>query len=420
MNDARTAGSRVPRRARGVIAGLAWVMFTPVTVWAHPYDVANPPPTDFASAVRSMRTEVAAMVRSSQAGDFADLAQRAVCLDTLAMNAPGFAMKQHAVLADSAAGPILRSSRRLRTTTYDLRRAAGHRDASAAWLAIVQAVAEVTTLEGHVPKQYVCPMHCEQGVVYSRPGACPVCGMHLQLVTSDRYKVVVTPGGGSIRAKIPATLGFRIEDPAGFEVRTLQVVHEKLLHLIMVSYDLSWFAHVHPARMDDGSFRLQTAFPAGGRYVLYHDFTPDSAGMQVVPVELSVEGDEPPPAPLTVDDGSTRHVDGLDVTLTHTPLVPNRECAMTFSLSRRDQPIADLEPFLGAAGHLIMISQDRAAYVHSHPLEATSGPQVTFRMRFERTGLYKAWAQFQRHGRVITVPFVIEVTWDGSKADATN
>jgi hypothetical protein len=31
-------------------------------------------------------------------------------------------------------------------------------------------------------------------------------------------------------------------------------------------------------------------------------------------------------------------------------------------------------------------------------------------MRFDRTGTYRAWGQFQRRGRVITVPFTVEVS----------
>ena len=51
-----------------------------------------------------------------------------------------------------------------------------------------------------------------------------------------------------------------------------------------------------------------------------------------------------------------------------------------------------------------------SSYVHSHPLEASTGPSVEFRMRFDRTGTYRAWGQFQHGGRVITVPFTVEVS----------
>ena len=149
--------------------------------------------------------------------------------------------------------------------------------------------------------------------------------------------------------------------------------------------------------------------------MLFHDFTPDSVGMQVVPVELAVEGAERPRVALTVDDDQRKRVDGVDVTLSHSPLLPGADCTMTFTLERRGKPVTDLEPFLGAMGHLVMVSEDRGSFVHSHPLEqkAVIGPSVTFNMRFERTGLYKAWGQFQRRGRVITVPFVVRISADG-------
>ncbi|HUK63773.1 MAG TPA: hypothetical protein VLV15_10570, partial [Dongiaceae bacterium] len=103
------------------------------------------------------------------------------------------------------------------------------------------------------------------------------------------------------------------------------------------------------------------------------------------------------------------------VALSHTGLALGAECAMTFTLTRHGEPVTDLEPFLGAMGHLVMISEDHVAYVHSHPLpeNATTGPRVQFNMTFSRTGLYKTWGQFQHHGRVITAPFVVEVSIDG-------
>jgi len=166
---------------------------------------------------------------------------------------------------------------------------------------------------------------------------------------------------------------------------------------------------------DFASFMDRACEHSGGRYVLFHDFTPDSVGMQVVPVELAVEGAERPPVTLVADDDRTQSVDGYDVALAHSPLRPGADCTMTFTLMRRGKPVTDLEPFLGAMGHLVMISQDRASFVHSHPLEARQviGPSVEFNVRFDRTGLYKAWGQFQRHGRVNTVPFVLRVFTDG-------
>ena len=372
---------------------------------AHPFDSEYVPPSDYAGVMHRVG-EVLTLLRLPGSAP-ADLARRAERLASLASAAPGFALALPG--ADTAAARIVPASVRLRVAAEAMRRAAESGDAATIASFAAGCEEPVATLDAFVPYPWVCPMHCEPGRTYDRAGLCPVCGMHLQKVTSDRYTVEVVPGG-PLRAGVPVTLAFQVLDPAGFAARDLEVVHEKLLHLIVVSQDLSRFDHVHPEPGPDGRFTLRHAFPAPGRYVLFHDFTPRSSGLQVVPVELVVEGDEAPPVPLVVDDRRPKRIEGFDVSLAHEPLVPGAECALTFTLSRQGKPVTDLEPFLGAAGHLVMISEDRGSYVHSHPLEASSGPSVTFRVRFDRTGTYRAWGQFRHRGRVLTVPFVVEVS----------
>jgi hypothetical protein len=75
--------------------------------------------------------------------------------------------------------------------------------------------------------------------------------------------------------------------------------------------------------------------------------------------------------------------------------------------------VRDLERYLGALGHLMLVHEDGATFVHSHPDELST-PQpgamvVPFLARFPKTGLYRGWAQFQRAGRVLTVDFVVKV-----------
>ncbi|WP_217597545.1 hypothetical protein [Cohnella sp. GbtcB17] len=52
------------------------------------------------------------------------------------------------------------------------------------------------------------------------------------------------------------------------------VNHEKLLHLIMVNHDLSFFSHIHPEFKGDGTFTVNTSFPASGDYKVLADFIP--------------------------------------------------------------------------------------------------------------------------------------------------
>jgi hypothetical protein len=67
-------------------------------------------------------------------------------------------------------------------------------------------------------------------------------------------------------------------------------------------------------------------------------------------------------------------------------------------------------------------SHKPGAQPHSHGAAkskaAASPAEVAAHTTFPKAGLYKVWAQFQRAGRVITVPFVVDVA-AGESAAAT-
>ncbi|MFN0242285.1 MAG: hypothetical protein ACKVWV_05275 [Planctomycetota bacterium] len=261
---------------------------------------------------------------------------------------------------------------------------------------------------------YACPMRCPGANITTVPAMCDVCGMRLKLFSAKSYGVRIEPQT-ELRAGTESKLVFHVETPDGKTVPDLEVVHEKLVHLLMVSSDLSWFAHEHPELQPDGRFTLPFAFPYGGHFTLFNDFTPKSSGMQVVPVELEVAGDVPDPIPLALT-ARTIVVDGYTVTLDlPKPMRSIQTLSLAVTIAREGKPVTDLEPFLGAMGHLIVIRDDRKQFVHSHPLDGpkgapgSSGPKVVFSAQFAAPGRYKAWAQFQHKGRVLTTPFVFDV-----------
>ena len=231
---------------------------------------------------------------------------------------------------------------------------------------------------------------------------------HKPVRASGGYSVRVQPTG-QIEPGVTVSLRFKIEDAAGTVVTDLEVVHTKVLHLLMVSADLSWYAHEHPVVRGDGTLSLSFSFPRPGEYVLFHEFTPSGAGEQVVPVTLRIAGTGPPAAALVVDSQRVKEVDGYTISLdTSGPITAGQETMLSYNISRRGQPVTDLEPYLGAMGHLAVVSEDLKHFVHSHPL----GTAVSFHTGFPEAGLYKAWAQFKHRGRVITVPFVLEAGHD--------
>ena len=80
----------------------------------------------------------------------------------------------------------------------------------------------------------------------------------------------------------------------------------------------------------------------------------------------------------------------------------------TFSDDRTGAPVTDLEPYLGASAHLLIVNADLSVAIHVHPEGAlTAGPIIAFEPLLPVPGPYKLWIQVQRAGAVITVPFVI-------------
>ena len=81
---------------------------------------------------------------------------------------------------------------------------------------------------------------------------------------------------------------------------------------------------------------------------------------------------------------------------------------LTFEISKDDRGVTDLQPYLGAYGHLVALRAGDLAYTHVHPL-AGSGREISFRATFPGPGLYRLFLQFQRGGAVRLATMTIEV-----------
>ncbi len=175
-------------------------------------------------------------------------------------------------------------------------------------------------------------------------------------------------------------------------VKEFELQHERLFHLILVRRDFARFAHEHPTPQPDGSFLLIHTFSDPGEYHLFADVAPKGAGGQVLLAKLKVSGRTPhllaPAPPSTL------------ATFPADPVPAGRTLRLIATLAD-----ANIEPYLGARGHLILIHEDAETFVHCHPDETAASPanQVPFLARFPKPGRYQGWAQFQRKGQVETV-----------------
>ena len=215
---------------------------------------------------------------------------------------------------------------------------------------------------------------------------------------------------GALPAGAATPVAFRVLGPDGGPVTEYDVDHDVDLHLIAVRRDLTGFQHVDPELGADGVWRVPLALDPGA-WRLFADFVPSDLGEKLtLGADLAVPG-EYAPAPMPAES-TTAEVDGFTVVLTGS-LEPGRESELTLSVSRDGRPVTDLEPYLGAYGHLVVLRDGDLAYLHAHPLEepdgaaAAPGPDVRFATTAPSAGTYRLFLDFKHDGAVRTAAFTV-------------
>jgi len=219
-----------------------------------------------------------------------------------------------------------------------------------------------------------------------------------------------------------STYSFRIVDDMGNTVKDFAVTHTKIMHVIVVRKDLSEFQHVHPDfNATTGEFTLpDLVFPSDGEYRIFADFAPTSAPMGPDGILLAVTldedvqvGDMAKYVPQQIGSGErTNTFDGYAVTLATAPqeLVAGQMAHLEFTIEQNGKKVTDLEQYLGALGHSVILKEGTLDFLHVHPLEQTAqSGTVTFMATFPEAGKYKVFTQFQRAGKVFTTDFVVSV-----------
>jgi hypothetical protein len=222
--------------------------------------------------------------------------------------------------------------------------------------------------------------------------------------------LMVKTDPAEVKAGQPTKLTLMIHDAGGAMLKDFEVVHEQRIHLIVVSDGLDQFAHIHPDIDSVGNLTVTHTFPTGGKYRLYADHKPAGKDQATAMGEVKVSGDSPP-APKLIPNAPGRVTgDGLNADVALENAKAGGVTRITLSLmDLSDKPVADLQPYLGAGGHLVILSADGAQYVHAHSEdEKPTNGKVVFEAHFSQPGIYKAWGQFQRAGKVHTIPFVME------------
>ena len=217
-------------------------------------------------------------------------------------------------------------------------------------------------------------------------------------------------------------LEMKIQNADGTPIKSFDILHEKLVHLIVVRDGLDEFAHLHPDVDGSGMMTTQFAFPKSGKYRLFADHQPQGKPAGLATGELNVSGSDDQAVALVPTASSEVAIGELSAHIEIRSGEHETNVQFRF-IDGVGKPVSDLQPYLGAMGHLVIINEDGKEYVHSHPVSnAKTAPNgaVEFTAHFPKPGIYKAWGQFQRNGTVFTVPYVLEHKADTeSKDEAT-
>ncbi|MFH8490743.1 hypothetical protein [Streptomyces longisporoflavus] len=201
------------------------------------------------------------------------------------------------------------------------------------------------------------------------------------------------------------------KDGTGRNVTAYEKEHDKELHLIVASQDLRTYRHLHPTRAADGTWSTPVELPEAGGYRVFADFKPEGEKEGLtLGADLAVAGRYAPGA--LPASGPTSEVDGYEVSLKG-GLKPGKSSDVTLNVEKNGRPVTDLQPYLGAYGHLVALRSGDLAYLHVHPTgepgdgKTEPGPGVSFKATAPSTGSYRLFLDFKHEGKVRTAAFTV-------------
>jgi hypothetical protein len=209
---------------------------------------------------------------------------------------------------------------------------------------------------------------------------------------------------------------FTIEGPDGQRVHRFNPTHERDLHLVLVNRELTSYHHLHPTLATDGAWSIDVPALPPGSYRAVADFWVTDGPALALGVDLGVPGPYQPaelPGPAT-----HATVDGYDVEL-HSEQGDGGVDTMSLTVRKDGQVLTDLQPYLGAAGHLIAFRTGDLAYAHVHPLGYEDGA-VRFEATLSSAGRYRLFFDFKHGDTVRTAEFSFDqglVTGDAPSMD---
>ena len=198
----------------------------------------------------------------------------------------------------------------------------------------------------------------------------------------------------------------------------LEIAHTKKLHLLIIDESLTDYQHIHPAPgAKPGEWTFNFAPKFARTYRVWSDTKRNGADQEYVFADLPA-GAQKAPAPDAKPIASAE-LNGLKFSLSFDGPVKAGEGVMGSVAvvdAKTGKPFTQLQPIMGAFGHVVAFSRDWGSIEHVHPLgdEPTkntdrSGPVIGFHMEPQNAGVLKIFVQILGGGKETIVPFTVNV-----------
>lgn len=279
---------------------------------------------------------------------------------------------------------------------------------------------------------------------------------HEETAVKEGLAVNLNVGPVPYNVGVPLNLDFFVNmKPGNVPVlaNQLQVEHEKLMHVVGLRSDMNEFFHIHPEFLADNPsvFSIDHTFRKPGLYKIWSDVKKDGEIHLYGHPEINVIGAGPREEKKVSFERNVVSGNYQVSLIADGTIVKNDETELTFDIHTLNGQEINVENYLGAQMHLVLIKDDWSQFIHTHPGGAgnshnddhglktlfniayaqgdghtdhdhgdTAEPQagdevISFVAVFPEAGLYKAFAQFRPEGislptdEAITVGFWLEV-----------
>ena len=264
-------------------------------------------------------------------------------------------------------------------------------------------------MESHIGHavEFGCPMHPE---VKGQEGEkCPKCGMSLEKINSKaEIFMSLETSRSQIEALQEVELAFTPKDKSdNTAVVELQETHEKMIHVIAVNENLTWFDHIHAEPDTNGAYRVSETFPSEGKYFVYADYKSKIGGPQTDRIEVNVIGKQNPLQHHHQEKISAES-DGYSLFVQSGNNLKTGSVELPIILEKDGSKVerSDIENYLGAVAHIILIGQEDKDFIHIHP-ESSETSAIHAHTEITKPGVYRMWVQFQTNGQVHTADFTL-------------